>query len=165
MLKLLGRAPNGIAETKAIGRALAALGIFGGEYASWEELEHLHPTSNQFKPVGMDEPGTVGNDQANAKENKKNVFGEGEIQETPASAGTVDANTGNATNRSTAEKISSAILASLASKTDEKSIARLWDLNEPVINNIQQKDPEVYKSLIIAFANKKESIRNKGDIL
>jgi hypothetical protein len=154
--------PVEIAETKAIGRALAALGIFGGEYASWEELAHLHPTSGQFKPVGVDDTGTVGNADAIEEKDSQGIFGKAT---TPEAQRNPESDDVHSTARSTAEKISSAILASLMSKTDERSIARLWDLNEPVINNIQQKDPEVYKSLILAFNQKKESIRNKGDIL
>jgi hypothetical protein len=147
--------PVEIAETKAIGRALATLGIFGGEFASYEELGGMGglPKSvadNEFIGSPVPDTGDTGNqDNLGSQINSGPAFNDSQNGQKPA------------------EKIGAAILDSLLGKRTVKEVNKLWDLNEPLIMRLEKNDPDIYNKILLAFDTKRNNLRNsrKGDLL
>jgi hypothetical protein len=135
--------PVEVSETKAIGRALAVLGIFGGEFASADEFGQPS-VPVQHNPGAADGP-VVGGD----KEGPPSAGEAGEARQDTRP------NKLEQTGRSSPEKIAAAILSSVVEKKDIKSLNKLWKNNEPLILQLSQTSPIVFAGIKEEFNRKK----------
>lgn len=146
-------APLELAETKAIGRALACFGLAGGEYASANELPQVSAHAGPGSRAGTPEPasGVSGLGQNDGAHN-----------EPVLESGLVPGTGPDTINRRPAwVVIGESMIAGLQVQQDVDMLKEYYRNNLPLIDELADKDPAQHKLLMDAFSNRKKQLQGE----
>ena len=132
------------AETSAIGRALASIGLAGGEYASANEMDGVQRKTVASSEKKVAAPGSDSSLQPVPK------------TEQPPSTPSQD------DNMDSVRYLYQTLRKEIAQTNMVGEVTALWNKNKGVLNQLKNTNEEVYKKFHSMFAHREKELKGNG---
>jgi hypothetical protein len=136
------------AETSAIGRALASIGLAGGEYASANEMDGVHRKTVASSEKKVAAPGSDSSLQPVPK------------TEQPPSA--PPQQSAEDENMDSVRYLYQTLRKEIAQTNMVGEVTALWNKNKGVLNQLKSTNEDVYKQFHSMFAKREKELKGNG---